>query len=116
MTLSQFFAGLEAYYGEKYPDAVRECMTEYLDGKQGEFLNTVYNVLIRHVSRLYGRVPGVAEIEKYLDEIQGEKPFGKPLGGEIDMPALYRQFGITGTEAEKRLKLAELRDQGVVLF
>jgi hypothetical protein len=71
-------------------------------------------VLIKHVSRLYGRVPGIAELEKYLDEIEGEKPFGQLLEPTIDIPALYQRFGITGTEGEKRRKLMELRDQGVV--
>jgi hypothetical protein len=116
MTLNQFFEGLEFYYGERYPDAVRLLMTKYLDRKLGDYLDAAFGALVKHVSRLYGRVPGIAELEKYADEIEGEKPFGELSEGTIDINALYQQFGITGTEAEKRLKLMKLRDQGVVAF
>jgi hypothetical protein len=45
-----------------------------------------------------------------------EKQFGKPSEGTVDINALYKQFGLTGSEAEKRRKLIELRDQGRVSF
>jgi hypothetical protein len=116
MTLNQFFEGLEFYYGERYPDAVRLLMAKYLEQKPDGYLDAAFGALVKHVSRLYGRVPGIAELEKYSDEIEGEKPFGELLEGTIDLDALYQQFNITGSEAEKRLKLMELRDQGVVSF
>jgi hypothetical protein len=116
MKLDQFFSYLEAYYGEKYPAIARECVAEYLDGKSEEFLNAAYNALIKHVSRLYGRVPGIAELEKHLEEIQGEKLFGCALEPTVDVPGLYKRFGLTGTEAEKRRKLIELRDRGEASF
>jgi hypothetical protein len=45
-----------------------------------------------------------------------ESTFGKLSEGTVDIPALYQQFGLTGTEAEKRRKLLELRDRGEVSF
>jgi hypothetical protein len=45
-----------------------------------------------------------------------EKQFGKPSEGTVDINALYKQFGLTGSESEKRRKLIELRDQGRVSF
>jgi hypothetical protein len=116
MTIDQFFSYLEAYYGEPYPDAVREYMAEYLDGKSGDFLKTACDVLIKRVSRLYGRVPGVAEIERYLDEIQGERTPGRESKGTVDVDAICREFNITGSEPERRRRLLELREQGAVSF
>jgi hypothetical protein len=72
-------------------------------------------------------------VEKYCDEAAPfstfksrirsppEQPddwsnFGRVSEGLIDINALYQQFGITGTEAEKRLKLIALRDKGDVSF
>jgi hypothetical protein len=45
-----------------------------------------------------------------------EKQFGKPSEGTVDINALYKQFGLTGSESEKRRKLIELRDQGRASF
>jgi hypothetical protein len=45
-----------------------------------------------------------------------EYKFGEPSEGAVDIDALYNKFGLTGTEAEKRRKLIELRDQGAVSF
>jgi hypothetical protein len=45
-----------------------------------------------------------------------ESKFGKLSEGTVDIPTLYQQFGLTGTEAEKRRKLLELRDRGEVSF
>jgi hypothetical protein len=45
-----------------------------------------------------------------------EQKFGELLEGTVDISALYKQFGLTGTESEKRQKLIELRDQGEVSF
>jgi hypothetical protein len=45
-----------------------------------------------------------------------EKHFGKPSEGTVDIDALYKKFNLTGPESEKRRKLIELRDQGVVSF
>ncbi|MDR1903919.1 MAG: hypothetical protein LBQ88_16750 [Treponema sp.] len=45
-----------------------------------------------------------------------EKIFGMESKETVDIPALYKQFGIIGTEPEKRQKLLELRERGVVLF
>jgi hypothetical protein len=45
-----------------------------------------------------------------------ERQFGEESKGTVDIPALYKQFGLTGTEAEKRRKLLELRDRGEVSF
>jgi DNA-binding MarR family transcriptional regulator len=42
--------------------------------------------------------------------------FGEVSQGTVDIEALYRKFGITGTGPEKRRKLIELRDRGEVLF
>jgi hypothetical protein len=116
MTLDQFFKNLEAYFGERYPDTVKLLMAKYLEQKPDGYLDAAYWELVKHVSRLYGRVPGIAELEKYSDELEGEKPFGELLKGDIDLDALYKQFDLTGTEAEKRLKLIALRDQGDVAF
>jgi hypothetical protein len=45
-----------------------------------------------------------------------EKIFGMESKGTVDIAALYKQFGITGTEPEKRQRLLELREKGVVSF
>jgi hypothetical protein len=45
-----------------------------------------------------------------------EKQFGELSEGTVDINDLYQQFGLTGSEPEKRRKLIELRDQGVVSF
>jgi hypothetical protein len=45
-----------------------------------------------------------------------EYKFGELSEGTVDIDALYQQFGLTGTEAEKRRKLLELRDRGEVSF
>jgi hypothetical protein len=45
-----------------------------------------------------------------------EYKFGELSEGAVDIDALYNKFGLTGTEAEKRRKLIELRDQGVLSF
>jgi hypothetical protein len=45
-----------------------------------------------------------------------EKQFGKLSEGTVDIDALYKKFGLTGPEWEKRRKLIELRNQGVVSF
>jgi hypothetical protein len=46
----------------------------------------------------------------------GESKFGKLSEGTVDISALYKQFGLTGSETEKRRKLIELRDRGEVSF
>jgi hypothetical protein len=50
------------------------------------------------------------------DQVNDWSNFGKPLEGSIDVNALYIQFGLTGTEAEKRRKLIELREHGGISF
>jgi hypothetical protein len=42
--------------------------------------------------------------------------FGELSEGTVDISALYKQFGLTGSEPEKRRKLIELRDKGEVSF
>jgi hypothetical protein len=45
-----------------------------------------------------------------------ERRFGRESKGTVDLAAIYRRFNITGTEPEKRRRLLELREQGVVSF
>jgi hypothetical protein len=110
MTLDQFFNNLELYYGERYPDAVKLIMTKYLEKKQSDYLDAAFGALVKRVSRLYGRVPGIAELENYAEDDWSN--FGEPSKGSVDMAALYKKYGITGTEAAKDRKLRELWAKG----
>jgi hypothetical protein len=60
-------------------------------------------------------------LNRLINAGQGHGPsqstqFGELSEGTVDIPALYKQFGLTGSEQEKRRKLIELRDKGEVSF
>jgi hypothetical protein len=77
MTLRNFLAFCENYYGEKYDGVLLDVMQGYLDGHSSEFLDAAANVLIRRFSRTHRKAPGPAEIENNLDEIS--KMMRKPV-------------------------------------
>jgi hypothetical protein len=60
-------------------------------------------------------------LNRLINAGQGHGPsqsiqFGELSEGTVDIPALYKQFGLTGSEQDKRRKLIELRDKGEVSF
>jgi hypothetical protein len=75
MTFEQLCNQLEGYYGEELSEDYRKVMDDYLDGKSEMFLGAVFNVLVRRFSRVYGKAPGVSEIEDNLREIRDTMPF-----------------------------------------
>ncbi|MDR1176110.1 MAG: hypothetical protein LBK83_11650 [Treponema sp.] len=79
MTKRNFLAFCEQYYGEKYDGIRLDVMDGYLEGKSGMFLDAAAGVLVKRFSRIYGKAPGPAEIEKYWDEILGSIPEPSPL-------------------------------------
>jgi hypothetical protein len=100
MTVKQFLTYLEGYYGEKYSGVFLDTMTNYLGGKSGEFLKAAANVLVRRVSRTYGRAPGVAEIEDNLREIRDTIP----------RPVALPERPVEITEEERAKKARMLRE------
>ena len=72
MTLKELLNFFENYYGERYSGVFLEAMTGYLSGKSPEFYEAAAEVMIKRFSRIYNKVPGIAEIEKHLEEIKGE--------------------------------------------
>jgi len=54
---------------EKYEGIFQDTMFDYLNGRSSEFYRAAANVLVRRVSRAYGKAPGHAEFEKHMAEI-----------------------------------------------
>jgi hypothetical protein len=70
MTLKNFLAFCEGFYGEKYSGVFLDVMAAYLEDKSEAFLDAAARVLVMRFSRIYGKTPGPAEIEKNIDEIR----------------------------------------------
>jgi hypothetical protein len=79
MTLKNFLAFCEGFYGEKYSGVFLDVMVAYLKGKPEVFLDSAARVLAMRFSRTHGKAPGPAEIEKYQDEILNGIPKPSPL-------------------------------------
>ena len=69
MTMYELLTFFEGYYGEKYSGVFQDTMTAYLDGCTSEFYLAIRKVMVLRFSRIYNKVPGPSEIEKYMDEI-----------------------------------------------
>lgn len=71
MNTITMMANLEAYYGETYgPDngILRIVVQEYLDTLTDPLRREIFQVVIKRVSRSYGKVPDVARFEEAMDE------------------------------------------------
>ncbi|MDR2597259.1 MAG: hypothetical protein LBC76_08075 [Treponema sp.] len=71
MTMKELLVFFENFYGEKYTGVFLDTMTAYLDGCTSEYYMAVRKVMVMRFPRIYNKVPGPAEIEKYMDEIDG---------------------------------------------
>jgi hypothetical protein len=69
MTVKNFLTFCEGFYGERYSGILLDVMVSYLEGRSEAILDSSARVLVKRFSRIYGKVPGPAEIEKNLDEI-----------------------------------------------
>jgi len=80
MTLKGLLAYFENYYGEKYTGAFLKTMVDYLDGDSENFYEAMAKVMVKRFSRVYNKVPDVAEIEKNMSEIMDtlERPLMLP--------------------------------------
>jgi len=97
MTVKDLLAYFENYYGEKYTDVLLDVTTDYLDGASESFCNAAAKVLAKRFSRIYNKVPGPAEFEKYINEIYAAMP--KPK--ELPRPEMQKA---TPEEAEMYIK------------
>ena len=79
MTMKELLTFFEGYYGEKYSGFFLDAMTAYLFNRSEAFYKATANVLVKRFSRTYGKVPGVAEIERNLSEILDTMPKVKAL-------------------------------------
>jgi hypothetical protein len=69
MTLRELLSFFESYYGEKYSGVFLDVITSYLEGRSSGFYQAAAKVIVKRYSRIYNKVPDVAEIEKNKDEI-----------------------------------------------
>ena len=69
MTAKGLLEYFERYYGEKYSGVFLDTMLNYLEGYSDDFYKAVAEVMVKRFSRIFNKVPGVAEIEKHLEEI-----------------------------------------------
>ena len=79
MTVKGLMELFERYYGGKYSGTFGETVAGYLNGYPADFLMAAARVVIMRFSHTYNKLPGVAEIEKNLDEIWDEVPEYTPL-------------------------------------
>jgi hypothetical protein len=99
-------AQLKKHFEELKPEQIVKAVNDGL--KDNWVMDKGYSLGIILSAAVLNRLINAYHLE--------EKQFGKPSEGTVDTEALCRQFNITGTEAEKRRKLIELRDQGRVSF
>ena len=59
---------LSAYYGEPYAGIVRTLVTDYLDALSDPLRDELFQVVVRKVSRSFGKVPDVAAFESAMNE------------------------------------------------
>ena len=74
MTLKELLTFFEGFYGEKYTGVLLDTMVAYLDGSSSDFYRATACVIVKRVSRNYGKVPGPAEIEQHMTEILDTLP------------------------------------------
>ena len=79
MTTKTLLDTFECYYGEIYSGMLLGIMTEYLYDFSDEERRAAVKVLLKRVSRSFGKVPGISEFEKHIDEIKYEAERNKPL-------------------------------------
>ena len=91
---------------EKYDGIFQDTMFDYLNGRSSEFYRAAANVLVRRVSRAYGKAPGHAEFEKHMDEIRAEMP---------ERPALPREPEPEMTEEERAEGLRMLAEMKKIM-
>ncbi|MCL2556867.1 MAG: hypothetical protein FWE09_00145 [Treponema sp.] len=95
---------LERYYGERYSGVFLDTMLDYLDGRGEDFLRAAALVIVKRVSRAYGKAPGHAEFERHMDEILAAMPERPALPQETEPP-------ITDEEREAgMLRLRQVTD------
>jgi hypothetical protein len=73
-TLKGLLVFFENYYGEKYTGVFLQTVTDYLGGHTPDFYKAAAEVLVKRFSRIYNKVPGLAEFETHMDEIKAAKP------------------------------------------
>jgi hypothetical protein len=74
MTLKNLLIFFENYYGEKYTGVFQSVMLDYLSGYSESFYQAVASVIVKRFSRTFNKAPGLAEIEKHMEEILGMIP------------------------------------------
>jgi hypothetical protein len=98
---------------KKTPENIREVILWVKTPNNFWFHNIESGAKLRkQFERLFGQM----KTERQGYRPSEERKFGKSSEGSVDVDALYKQFGLTGSEPEKRQKLMELREQGVVSF
>jgi len=86
MTVKDLLSFFENYYGEKYTGVFLDAMSSYLSDCSPCFRKAAAEVLIKRVSRSFGKSPCLAEIEKHKSEILNHinKPVALPEQTETE--------------------------------
>ena len=107
MTLKNLLEYFEKYYNEKYSGVFLDTMTNYLSGKNAAYYTVVAEVMVKRFSRIYNKVPGVAEIESHREEITSElswkAPKSLPETSEISTEEVNENLSLVD-ELMERLK------------
>ena len=110
MTLKNLLEYFEKYYGEKYTGVILDTMVEYLEGHGSEYYQAVRSVMIKRFSRIYNKVPCVAEIESHREEILSTVAWkvSLPETSEISKEEVDENLNLVD-ELMKRLKNKTVR-------